>query len=135
VHEDRIADPWGARTPFAAGQAWPVRLDMHLEEGLEEGDVDRWAQAASVLHSNGDAMDIAVKDHRIVGVRGRAGDRVNHGRLDRRICLDGRPQLARPAREPAGAGERPPAEAVPPELRAIVSDALVYESPRALSAR
>jgi Immunoglobulin-like domain of bacterial spore germination/LysM domain len=55
---------------------------MHLEEGLEEGDVDRWAQAASVLHSNGDAMDIAVKDHRIVGVRGRAGDRVNHGRLD-----------------------------------------------------
>ena len=38
-------------------------------------------QTASVLHSNGDAMDIAVKDGRIVGVRGRAVDRVNHGRL------------------------------------------------------
>jgi anaerobic selenocysteine-containing dehydrogenase len=37
--------------------------------------------SASLLHSNGDAMDIAVKDGRIVGVRGRAQDRVNHGRL------------------------------------------------------
>jgi ferredoxin-nitrate reductase len=81
VAEDRITDPWGARTPFAAGQPWPVRIDMHLEEGIDEGDVDRWAQAASVLHSNGDAMDIAVKDGRIVGVRGRAEDRINHGRL------------------------------------------------------
>ena len=80
--EDRIADPWGERTPFAAGQPWPVRVDVHLEEGLAEGDVERWAQAASVLHSNGDAMDIAVKDDRIVGVRGRAVDRINHGRLD-----------------------------------------------------
>ncbi len=26
-------------------------------------------------------MDIAVRDERIVGVRGRAEDRVNHGRL------------------------------------------------------
>jgi anaerobic selenocysteine-containing dehydrogenase len=39
-------------------------------------------QSASLLHSNGDAMDIAVKDSRIAGVRGRAEDRVNHGRLD-----------------------------------------------------
>jgi ferredoxin-nitrate reductase len=82
VTEDRIADPWGERTPFAAGEPWPVRVDVHLEEGLAEGDVERWAQAASVLHSNGDAMDIAVKDDRIVGVRGRAVDRINHGRLD-----------------------------------------------------
>jgi ferredoxin-nitrate reductase len=44
--------------------------------------VDRWVQAASLLHSNGDAIDIAVRAGRIVGVRGRAGDRVNHGRLD-----------------------------------------------------
>ena len=44
-------------------------------------EVDRWVQTASILHSNGDAMDIAVKDDRIVGVRGRAVDRVNHGRL------------------------------------------------------
>jgi anaerobic selenocysteine-containing dehydrogenase len=33
------------------------------------------------LCSNGCACDIAVKDGRMVGVRGRAADRVNHGRL------------------------------------------------------
>jgi predicted molibdopterin-dependent oxidoreductase YjgC len=33
------------------------------------------------LHSNGDALDIAVRHGRIVGVRGRVQDRVNHGRL------------------------------------------------------
>jgi anaerobic selenocysteine-containing dehydrogenase len=38
-------------------------------------------QSATILHSNGDGLDIAVKDGRIVGVRGRAADRVNHGRL------------------------------------------------------
>jgi anaerobic selenocysteine-containing dehydrogenase len=78
---DRIARPWGERTPYAAGEDWPTRVDSHLAEGLEEHDVDRWVPSASLLHSNGDAMDIAVKDGRIVGVRGRAQDRVNHGRL------------------------------------------------------
>lgn len=39
-------------------------------------------RAASLLHSDGDAMDIAVRDGRIVGVRGRDGDRVNRGRLE-----------------------------------------------------
>lgn len=78
---DRIAQPWGTRTPYAAGQFWPTRVDTHLAEGLTPDDVDRWVQSASLLHSNGDAMDIAVKDGRIVGVRGRAVDRVNHGRL------------------------------------------------------
>jgi hypothetical protein len=24
VTQNRIADPWGERTPFAAGQAWPL---------------------------------------------------------------------------------------------------------------
>ncbi|MBP2192999.1 anaerobic selenocysteine-containing dehydrogenase [Nocardia goodfellowii] len=42
----------------------------------------RWAQSASILHSNGDALDIAVEGDRMVGVRGRASDRVNRGRLD-----------------------------------------------------
>lgn len=79
--KDRIAEPWGTRTPYASGEAWPVRVDMHLEEGLNAADVDRWVQTASILHSNGDALDIAVKDDRIAGVRGRAEDRVNHGRL------------------------------------------------------
>ena len=79
---DRITSVWGERTPYDAGTNWPVRVDAHLAEGLTEDDVDRWVQSASVLHSNGDALDIAVKDERIVGVRGRAVDRVNHGRLD-----------------------------------------------------
>lgn len=78
---DRITHPWGERTPYAAGQQWPVRVDTHLEHEMTENDVDRWAQSASPLHSNGDALDIAVKNERIVGVRGRATDRVNHGRL------------------------------------------------------
>jgi anaerobic selenocysteine-containing dehydrogenase len=76
---DRIAAPWGERTPYAPGEAWPTRVDTHL--GVTESAVERWVQAASLLHSNGDAMDIAVAGGRIVGVRGRAGDRVNHGRL------------------------------------------------------
>src|SRR5215208_175029 len=79
---DRIAEPWGARTPYARGERWPSRVDIHLEPGIEPADVDRWVQSASVLHSNGDGIDIAVKDGRIVGVRGREVDRVNHGRLD-----------------------------------------------------
>jgi anaerobic selenocysteine-containing dehydrogenase len=78
---DRISDPWGERTPYGPGEGWPDRVDQLLAEGVEESDVERWFQSASVLHSNGDAMDIAVKDGRIVGVRGRAGDRINRGRL------------------------------------------------------
>ncbi|MFD0273455.1 molybdopterin oxidoreductase family protein [Kitasatospora sp. NPDC127111] len=78
---DRIADPWGDRTPYGPGEPWPVRVDAFLEPGLDADRVERWVRTASLLHSNGDAMDIAVHDGRIVGVRGRAGDRVNRGRL------------------------------------------------------
>ncbi|MFF9851128.1 molybdopterin oxidoreductase family protein [Streptomyces litmocidini] len=78
---DRIARPWGGRTAYGAGGTWPVRVDTHLAEGVTAADVEQWVQSASVLHSNGDAMDIAVRDGRIVGVRGRAVDRVNRGRL------------------------------------------------------
>ncbi|MEW2812970.1 nitrate reductase [Streptomyces massasporeus] len=78
---DRIADVWGSRTPYEPGTSWPSRTDIHLAEGLGEQDVERWVQAASLLHSNGDAMDIAVREGRIVGVRGRVSDRVNRGRL------------------------------------------------------
>ncbi|MGY1602090.1 molybdopterin oxidoreductase family protein [Geodermatophilus sp. SYSU D00815] len=76
---DRVAEPWGSRTPYGPGQPWPVRVDTHLT--VDEADVDRWVPSASILHSNGDGIDIAVADGRIVGVRGRADDRVNHGRL------------------------------------------------------
>jgi len=79
---DRIANPWGGRTPFGRDKEWPVRVDQFLQEGVREEDVDDWVQTASILHSNGDALDIAVKDGRICGVRGRAVDRVNKGRVD-----------------------------------------------------
>jgi anaerobic selenocysteine-containing dehydrogenase len=78
---DRIADIWGTRTPFDRGAMWPTRVDTKLADDLSEGDVDRWVQSACVLCSNGCACDIAVKDGRMVGVRGRAIDSVNHGRL------------------------------------------------------
>ena len=78
----RIADPWGARTPYGSGDEWPAREDLFLGDDLSAEDVEHWVPAASLLHSNGDAMDIAVRQGRIVGVRGRADDRVNRGRLD-----------------------------------------------------
>lgn len=54
-------------------------MDQYL--GVDESEVERWVQSACILCSNGCGMDIAVTDGRIVGVRGRAADRVNHGRL------------------------------------------------------
>ena len=71
---DSISDIWGDRTPYT--ETWPIRVDERI---LEEPDT--WVQSACVLCSNGCGMDIGVKDGRIVGVRGRAVDRVNHGRL------------------------------------------------------
>lgn len=77
---DRIAAPWGRRTPFSAGEHWPVRVDMELADGVDPDQVT-WRQSACVLCSNGCAMDIGVLDGEVVGVRGRADDRVNRGRL------------------------------------------------------
>jgi ferredoxin-nitrate reductase len=79
VAADRTADIWGERTPFADDGPWPERVDAHLE--VAESSVERWVQSACVLCSNGCGLDIAVADGRIVGVRGRAEDRVNRGRL------------------------------------------------------
>ena len=76
---DRIAQPWGTRTPTGAGGPWPVRTDSYLS--VAESEVERWVQSACVLCSNGCALDIAVDAGRIVGVRGRGVDRVNRGRL------------------------------------------------------
>jgi anaerobic selenocysteine-containing dehydrogenase len=78
---DRISDVWGTRTPHARDTAWPPRVDVHLADDLQDADVDTWVQSACVLCSNGCGCDIAVKDGRMVGVRGRATDRVNQGRL------------------------------------------------------
>src|SRR3954471_15575971 len=78
---DRINDIWGQRTPHQRGSTWPARVDQYLDDGVEEHQVDRWVQSACLLCSNGCGADIAVKDGRMVGIRGRAGDTVNHGRL------------------------------------------------------
>ncbi len=72
---DSINDVWGERTSHLH-HSWPVRVD---ERTLEEPD--RWVQSCCVLCSNGCGLDIGVKDGRIVGMRGREVDRVNHGRL------------------------------------------------------
>ena len=71
---DSIEDIWGPRTPYQ--QQWPGRVDYNIEE-----TPDRWIPSACVLCSNGCGVEIGVKDGKIVGVRGRAEDRVNHGRL------------------------------------------------------
>lgn len=71
---DSIKDIWGERTPYYGN--WPVRVDAN-----QEIEPERWVQSACVLCSCGCGLDIGVKDGRIVGVRGRAVDPVNHGRL------------------------------------------------------
>jgi ferredoxin-nitrate reductase len=71
---DSIQNIWGERTPYK-GQ-WPVRVDQRISE-----EPEKWVQSACLLCSNGCGMDIGVKEGRIVGVRGRSVDRVNHGRL------------------------------------------------------
>src|SRR3954466_8064099 len=71
-----ISDFWGERTPFRGQVEWPERVDYLVIE-----DPERWVQSACVLCSNGCGVDIGVKQGRIVGVRGRAVDRVNRGRL------------------------------------------------------
>ena len=78
---DRVTDIWGARTPHGADTAWPVRVDQFLTDGVSESDVQHWVRGACLLCSNGCGLEVAVVDGRMVGVRGRAADRVNHGRL------------------------------------------------------
>jgi hypothetical protein len=88
---DRIADPWGARTPYARGSEWPVRVDAYLPDGVTADDVERWVSTASIMHSNGDALDIAVKDGRMVGVRGRAAAASTMAASGRGTSSGGRP--------------------------------------------
>jgi anaerobic selenocysteine-containing dehydrogenase len=71
---DSIADIWGERTPHQG--EWPVRVDERLIE-----EPDRWVQSTCVFCSTGCAVDLGVKENRLVGIRGRAVDRVNKGRL------------------------------------------------------
>ncbi|KAK4122019.1 hypothetical protein N657DRAFT_576760 [Parathielavia appendiculata] len=71
---DAIEDIWGPRTPFK--DEWPTRVDSACDE-----EPETWVQSACILCSNGCGLDIGVKDGKVVGVRGRATDRVNKGRL------------------------------------------------------
>jgi ferredoxin-nitrate reductase len=71
---DSIRNIWGKRTPYQG--EWSERVDEHVQQVP-----DTWVQSACVLCSTGCALDIGVKDGKIVGVRGRSVDRVNHGRL------------------------------------------------------
>src|SRR5215212_4361573 len=75
---DSIADVWGPRTPHAGPEpgSWPARPDLRILEEPTE-----WVQSVCLLCSTGCGLDIGVRDGRMVGVRGRADDRVNHGRL------------------------------------------------------
>jgi anaerobic selenocysteine-containing dehydrogenase len=79
VTAERIADVWGTRTPYGPDEMWPTRVDEHVT--VDPDAVERWVKAACVLCSNGCGLDIAVAGDKVVGVRGRAGDRINHGRL------------------------------------------------------
>jgi anaerobic selenocysteine-containing dehydrogenase len=54
------------------------RIDLNL---AIDGEPDRWVHSACVLCSNGCGLEIAVKDGRIVGVRGDARHPVNFGHL------------------------------------------------------
>jgi ferredoxin-nitrate reductase len=74
VSRDSIKNIWGARKAYFG--EWPERVDQNLT-----AEPDKWVQSACVLCSTGCALDIGVKDGEIVGVRGRAVDRVNRGRL------------------------------------------------------
>lgn len=71
---DSIKDVWGVRAPYH--ETWSERVDERTAE-----PADSWIQSACVLCSNGCGLEIAVRDRRIVGVRGRADDHVNRGRL------------------------------------------------------
>lgn len=71
---DSIKDVWGTRAPYHG--AWSERVDERKTEAAES-----WIQSACVLCSNGCGLEIGVKEGRIVGVRGRADDHVNRGRL------------------------------------------------------
>ena len=95
---DRINDIWGERTPHRRGTVWPARVDQHLEDGVSEDQVERWVQSACLLCSNGCGCDIAVKDGRMVGVRGRAGDTVSHGRLGPKGLYGSTPWASSPDR-------------------------------------
>ena len=76
VTRDSVTDIWGTRSPYQGEEKWPERVDERTSQ-----EPEKWVQSACVLCSNGCGLDIGVRGGRIVGVRGRAVDAVNRGRL------------------------------------------------------
>ncbi|GAA5977989.1 hypothetical protein JCM11641_004350 [Rhodosporidiobolus odoratus] len=71
---------WGEKRPFNGNETeWEEKVDHMLLEPEEK--IEKWVQSCCVLCSNGCAIDVGVKEGKVVGVRGRAVDRVNKGRL------------------------------------------------------
>jgi ferredoxin-nitrate reductase len=71
-----ITDVWGAATPYHGHDAWPTRVDENCSTQPQQ-----WIQSCCVLCTNGCGLDIGVSNGQIVGVRGRARDPINRGRL------------------------------------------------------
>src|SRR6185437_5720359 len=62
------------------------RRETHMQPRIDtnlgiQGEPDAWVHSACILCSNGCGLDIAVKDGRIVGVRGAGDHPVNFGHL------------------------------------------------------
>lgn len=56
-------------------------MEPRQDHNVQCGEPDRWVHSACILCSNGCGLDIAVKDERIVGVRGKLDHPVNFGHL------------------------------------------------------
>lgn len=64
----------------------PVKREDHMQPRIDtnlsiKGEPDKWVHSACVLCANGCGLDIAVKNGRIVGVRGNPDHPVNFGHL------------------------------------------------------
>jgi hypothetical protein len=83
-------------------------VDTFLADGVEPDAVQRWVQSASILHSDGDAMDIAVADGRTLFKTATAA-------LTLVARGDGRPSPAptTTASAPVAAGAAPPTSGGP----------------------
>ncbi|WP_163527730.1 molybdopterin-dependent oxidoreductase [Halobacillus ihumii] len=57
----------------------PIKNDQHIKE---QQDVDKWIHSTCNLCSIGCGCEIAVKDNRLIGVRGMKDHQMNLGRLD-----------------------------------------------------
>src|SRR4051812_32755111 len=71
-----VTDVWGPSTPYYGQDTWPARVDEN-----SQAEPDEWIQSCCVLCTNGCGLDIGVSNGQIVGVRGRADDPINRGRL------------------------------------------------------